>query len=89
MFQIRLYENLIELSNSKRMKKRLKEKLMTINAREGEEDPTDLIYMLKDHMGALYNVLQLNLFHHMINNSCKYDQEQDCDVQTESLSQFP
>ncbi len=45
---------------------------MSIHAREGEEDPTDLIYMLKDHMGAMYNVLQLNLFHHMTNNSLKF-----------------
>jgi hypothetical protein len=48
-FQLKLYENLMKISNSKSIKQRLKDQIAQMNLRSSsDEDPTEIIYNLKD-----------------------------------------
>lgn len=43
---------------------------------------------LKDQIKALYNLVTLNLFTHITNNSCKFDQDELENVEASSLNHF-
>jgi hypothetical protein len=53
-----------------------------------DDDPTDAIDNLKEQIGAFYNIVQLNFFTHMMHNACKFDDNDQCDVDPSALPHF-
>ena len=43
---------------------------------------------LKDQLGALYNLLTVNLFSHVTKNSCKFNEDEYCDAEPSKLTHF-
>jgi hypothetical protein len=62
--------------------------LKQLNSNNVDDDPTDTVYDLKDQLSAFYNIVQLNFFTHMMHNACKYDNDDQCDVEASALPHF-